>query len=106
MSFDRLDIERDALLRRDILRIADSGKAAGGVRGRLMMTVLDGLEDDHHLMGLCVDLISAGLLLAKDLRYRTTERRTLDNTVYEVTAQGTAALAGTVRHPLVADDRI
>jgi hypothetical protein len=111
MEIDRMNIERDALIRRDILRAADSAKAAGGIRGRLLMNVLDrsagaGPEDDRHLAGLCVDLVNAGLLTETDQRYRTSERRTLDNTAYAITANGTAVLAGAERSPLVFDDRL
>lgn len=110
MDSERLKIERDAMLRRDILRVVDSAKAAGGVRGRLMMNLLGSpcgdVEDEQHLTGLCVDLVNAGLLTTKDLRFRATERRTLDNTAYAITDKGTSVLAGAERHPLVFDDRL
>jgi hypothetical protein len=112
MDFDQMRIERDALIRRDILRAADSAKAIGGMNGRMMFNALGSStggqpEDDHHLAGLCVDLINAGLLIiSKDLRYRTSERVTLDKTVYAVTDKGTAVLAGALNNPLVADDRV
>jgi len=111
MDMEQMQIERNALIRRDILRTADSMKATGGILGRLLMNLLGsssggGPEDDRHLAGLCVDLVNAGLMVTRDLRHRTTERVTLDNTVYAITDRGTAVLAGAVRHPLVADDRI
>lgn len=106
MDLDQIKTQRDLQLRRDILRAVDAAKAVGGMRGRLLASLLDEVEDDQHLLGLCVDLVNAGLLVERDLRFRTTERRTLDNIQYAVTAAGTAVLAGTQRHPLVADDRV
>lgn len=111
MNMDQMQTNREALIRRDILRAANSARAAGGVKGSLLMTLLGssatgGPDDDQHLLALCVDLINAACLTTVDLRHRTSERRTLDNTVYVITAMGTAVLAGSVRHPLVFDDRL
>ncbi len=106
----QMQIERDAMIRRDVLRAADSVKVAGGIKGSLLESVIRSaggeLEDSRHLMSLCVDLVNAGLLTTRDLRYRTSERITLDNTVYQITDEGTSILAGAIRHPLVMDDRI
>lgn len=109
-DYDRMRFERDALIRRDILRAVDAAKVAGGMSGRMLMRLLGGPptgpEDDQALMGLCVDLENAGLLARQDMRYRTTERQTLDNTAFAISDAGTGVLAGAARHPLVADDRI
>lgn len=110
MDIDRINVHQAALVRRDILRAADATKSMGGLRGRLLMQLLggvpDGPQDDQAMMGLCIDLVNAGLLQTADLRHRTTERVALDTTAYSITALGTAVLAGAVRHPLVYDDRL
>lgn len=111
MDFDQMKIERDAILRRDILRTADSAKVLDGIGARQLMRAMftsgaGAPDDDRHLTGLCVDLINAELLTRDDMRGRDTERRTLDNTRYAITDEGTSVLAGAIRHPLVYDDRL
>lgn len=107
---ERLRVEKHALIRRDILRAVDAAKVAGGMGGRMLASVLGGPptgpEDESELMGLAEDLVHAGLLTRRDLRYRSTERVTPDNTAYDITSQGTAVLAGVQRCPLVFDDRL
>lgn len=103
--------KQQARLRRRILQLVDAAKSGGGMRGRMLADIMADLpeapQDDSELMGLCQDLVNAGLLTVTDLRRRTGERLELDVQLYAVTDRGTALLAERIApHPLVADDRL
>jgi hypothetical protein len=108
---DTAAIKRAARIRRDLLRLCDASKAAGGYKARWVYDILaaqpDGLESETELIGFAVDLESSGLITIKDTRRLQSERKGLDFQLYTITAKGTALLAGAIeKNPLVEDERI
>jgi len=101
----------DRRLRRDILRLIESGKPAGGLRGRFICDVIaqtthEPPADDAALLGLLRDLVGGGYVTETDLRKYKADRLSLDTLLYTITHKGTALLAEAIDpDPLIEDPR-
>lgn len=98
--------------RRRILQLVDASKAAGGLRGRMLVGLLEDLSDvaidETEALGLIQDLASARLVELIDRRSYLPSSVTVgaDHLVVRITAEGTSLLAHAIApHPLVEDPR-
>jgi hypothetical protein len=108
-----MDVEQKRLmrLRRKLLRLIDAAKVSGGLRGHKALDYLsedpDEVWEASEVRALAIDLSNAGLITIEDLRKTHRQPEALEWEQYQVTAKGTALLAGAIeKNPLVEDERI